>query len=98
MMRMPACLTLVLVFTLCGCGNKGPLVLPPDPPADEAEDAQPTPAARDAGAEADPLPADEADEATPPLPTEVPAEQVPLDPEPATPTDDASDDDPPGES
>ena len=84
MTRIPASLTFVLVFALYGCGNKGPLVHPPPP------EEVPTPAASDAGAEADPLPAGETD--TPALPT-VPA---PAEPAPATPPDDTTDDDPPG--
>ena len=81
MTRIPACLTLLLALALCGCGNKGPLVRPPP---DEAPEA-PTPAASDAGAEADPPPAGQTDDAS-----------VPVEPESAAPPDDATDDDPPG--
>jgi len=93
MTRIPVWSPLLLSFALCACGNKGPLVLPTDLPPEETAEAQ-TPAATDAGAEADPLPADQTDALTPALPTDVPA---PVEPEPATPPDDTDDDDPPGD-
>jgi predicted small lipoprotein YifL len=81
MMRILLFQLLLLTLALCGCGNKGPLVRPPPP---EEAPAEQTPAASDAGAEADPLPADQSDDAP------VPVETVP-----ETPTDDGTDDDPP---
>lgn len=66
--RLPAVVLSTLL--LAACGNKGPLL--PPPPPEEAEDIDkaaevPSAAARDAGAEADPVPPDDID---PPLPTE----------------------------
>jgi predicted small lipoprotein YifL len=77
---------LLLTLALCACGNKGPLVHPPPEDAPEA----PSAAASDAGAEADPVPVDDV-----PVPPET--EPVPAETEPATPPDDTTDDEPPGD-
>lgn len=61
-----------LLFGLSACGNKGALVMPPATGATDAEVAA-APAVRDAGAEADPIPADRTQS---PLPPAVP----PIDP------------------
>lgn len=86
MTRIPVFTLLLLTLALCACGNKGPLMHPPPP--EEAPEA-PSAAASDAGAEADPVPVDDV-----PVPAE--AESVPAETEPATPPDDATDDEPPG--
>ena len=87
MTRIPVFTLFLLTLALCGCGNKGPLVHPPPP---EEAPAEQTPAESDAGAEADPLPADQADDAP------IPVETVPETPTDDG-TDDSTDDDPPGD-
>lgn len=79
----------LLASVLCACGNKGPLVLPTEPAPDEVAES-PSAAATDAGAEADPLPAEQVEPPATTLPTEAP---MPIAPEP----DDTSDKDPPGD-
>ncbi|HST45988.1 MAG TPA: lipoprotein [Luteimonas sp.] len=63
---------LLLVLGLSACGNKGALIMPPATGAVDAEVAA-APAVQDAGAEADPIPADRNQS---PLPPAVP----PIDP------------------
>ncbi|GAA4855163.1 LPS translocon maturation chaperone LptM [Luteimonas vadosa] len=58
-------LPLALVLVLAACGNKGPLVLPPPPSADDAELVEAA-AVDDAGALADPTPADTEQQPLPP--------------------------------
>lgn len=85
--RLPMPAILLSALLLSACGNKGPLIHAPAPDAEPA----PSAAAIDAGAEADPRPADELD---PPLPTEpvtVPVD-VPVDGEEPPAVDDDGDD------
>jgi predicted small lipoprotein YifL len=88
----PAC-SLLLLFALAACGNKGPLVMPPPPDEQDAvlEEAE---AVDDAGAVADPSPADE-DAGVTPFPPEAeprrtPEAVPPVDAD-ADPTEDGSD-------
>ena len=66
----PALLVLALSLPLAGCGNKGPLILPQDPPPEAARPLLTMPPMDDASAPVDGVPpAPPADDATvPPLP------------------------------
>lgn len=61
-----ATLVVALLLPLAGCGNKGPLVLPPNPPPLEADSIPMTPPADDASVPVDSAP----EEATPVPPTD----------------------------
>ncbi|MGH8077628.1 MAG: LPS translocon maturation chaperone LptM [Lysobacter sp.] len=61
-----ATLLVALSLPLAGCGNKGPLVLPPNPPPVEADAVPVVPPADDASLPVDSLP----EEGTPPTPTD----------------------------
>ena len=63
-----ALLVLALSLPLAGCGNKGPLVLPQDPPPEAAAPLLSIPPMGDATAPIDVVPPPPADEATVPPP------------------------------
>ena len=86
--RLPRSLPLALLLLLTACGNKGALVMPPVTGATDAEVAA-APAVRDAGAEADPVPADRTASPLPPAvpsidPATTQAPEVETVPDPAT--------------
>lgn len=82
--RLPAIVLSTLL--LAACGNKGPLLPAPAPDAAPA----PSAAAVDAGAEADPRPADQVDPPLPTAPVTVPLD-IPVDGEEPPAVDDGGD-------
>jgi len=60
-LKLAAVVLALLSLPLAGCGNKGPLVLPPNPPPAEADALPMTPPMEDPA-----VPADAAPPATPP--------------------------------
>ena len=91
---------LALLLALSACGNKGPLYMPP-PPDEQDAALQEAEAVDDAGAVADPSPADE-DAGVTPFPPEAEPRMTPQAEPPAEagdPTEDGSDvPDPPGDT
>jgi predicted small lipoprotein YifL len=84
--------SLVLLLALSACGNKGPLFMPPPPDGEDAA-LQEAEAVDDAGAVADPSPADE-DAGVTPFPPEAEPRMTPQPLPPADagdPTEDGND-------
>ena len=65
-LKLASVVLALLSLPLAGCGNKGPLVLPQTPPAEEADALPMAPPVDDATVPADAVPADAVPAATPP--------------------------------